>query len=179
MGLDDDYEYVAAAGPVDATSLADAGGMTMPMDMEHPPAGEELTYEELVRAQVQQYIAEAQRYAVETDLTRRLHEWEQRVGPALTTEAARPAFDIRAYGEEMMQRLSSAGGPKAGPKRFEALAGGAPEHEVARLLLATLQLANSGNVEIQRTPDAGLSLKLLKRAAHFDGLDVAIGHIVA
>ena len=46
-------------------------------------------------------------------------------------------------------------------QRFDALVGGAEKYEVCRVFLASLQLANNGNVDIVHTDDASYALQLL------------------
>ena len=46
-------------------------------------------------------------------------------------------------------------------QRFGALVGGAEKYEVCRVFLASLQLANNGNVDIVHTDDASYALQLL------------------
>jgi len=127
-----------------------------------------LTYEDLVRQHIDNYVAEAQRYAVQTDLSRRLQDWEERIKPLLVTESERAEYDIHAYGESVIEKMPDAKG-KQGIRVFEDVANTNDAFEVCRIFLATLQLANNGNIEIKQNGKEGdvcvrsMNLKLLSR----------------
>ena len=128
------------------------------------------TYEDLVRAHIESYVAESKRYVIESDLSARLREWEDKVKPMLEEEATRVAFDIHAYGRTVLTKMPHAISQqksKAKTLTFENAITAANKFEVSRMFLATLQLANNGNVEIiNKTPqgeisDQSIHLKLI------------------
>ncbi|KAM3674299.1 condensin-2 complex subunit H2 isoform 1-T2 [Ammospiza maritima maritima] len=146
-------------------------------DME-PEAPEELEegnldppepgYEELVRRNVELFMASSQKFAQETELSQRIRQWEERVEPLLQEQESRVPFDVRAYGLALTGRCAELG-------RWHSLASlvaGQPPFEVCRYLLASLQLANDAEVELAQEPglEAALDtarLRLLSaRPAH-------------
>lgn len=133
-----------------------------------------LTYEDLVRQHIESYVAEAQRYVIETDLSRRVQEWESKIKPLLDSELQRTPYDIHAYGRTMLGRLPDRGKKKVADSKqpaFEELVGTKQPYEVCRMFLATLQLANQGNVEIIQSSAAeatNMRLKLVTRSAVYD-----------
>ena len=128
------------------------------------------TTKDLVRAHIESYVAESKRYVIESDLSARLREWEEKVKPMLEEEATRIAFDIHSYGRTVLTKMPEAIAKQKGKSKtltFEKAITAANKYEVSRMFLATLQLANNGNVEIvDKTPqgeisDQSIHLKLL------------------
>ncbi|XP_053833049.1 condensin-2 complex subunit H2 [Vidua macroura] len=128
-------------------------------DME-PEAPEELEegaldppepgYEELVRRNVELFMASSQKFAQETELSQRIRQWEERMEPLLQEQETRVAFDVRAYGLQLTTRCAELGQWHS----LASLVAGQPPFEVCRYLLASLQLANDAEVELAQ--DAGL-----------------------
>jgi condensin-2 complex subunit H2 len=111
------------------------------------------TYEQLCQEHVANYLKSAERYATETQLARRVGEWQQRLTPLLEAEERHRAFDIFSYGEEVIDTLAKRDEAKAGQEiELDQLLRGKERFEVCRLFLATLQLANNGNVDIVHKP---------------------------
>ncbi|KAM4902068.1 condensin-2 complex subunit H2 [Sylvia borin] len=140
-------------------------------------------YEELVRRNVELFMASSQKFAQETELSQRIRLWEERMEPLLQEQAgtefclplhvhgyrlalavslpvtrcpqeSRAPFSVRAYGQSLVQRCSE-------PGRWHSLASlvaGQLPFEVCRYLLASLQLANDGEVELAQ--EAGLEAAL-------------------
>eukprot|EP00049_Salpingoeca_infusionum_P009893 m.168305 g.168305 ORF g.168305 m.168305 type:complete len:656 (+) comp14472_c0_seq1:317-2284(+) len=109
------------------------------------------TYEDLVRQHVEKYVAEAQQYVQETELTRRVHAWTERIVPILEEEEKHRPFDIHDYGAEVLASMPKSSKKK--PAVFMDVAHAVEPYEVCRKFLATLQLANNGNVTIVRPCD--------------------------
>ncbi|XP_059703637.1 condensin-2 complex subunit H2 isoform X2 [Haemorhous mexicanus] len=146
-------------------------------DME-PEAPEELEegnldppepgYEELVRRNVELFMASSQKFAQETELSQRIRQWEELVEPLLQEQESRVPFDVRAYGLALTERCAEVGQWHS----LASLVAGQPPFEVCRYLLASLQLANDGEVELAQEPglEAALDtarLRLLStRPAH-------------
>ncbi|KAM9635226.1 condensin-2 complex subunit H2 isoform 2-T2 [Morphnus guianensis] len=107
-----------------------------------------LGYEELVRRNVELFIANSQKYAQETELSQHIRRWEERIGPLLQEQEERAAFDIHGYGEA----LASSCGRLGEWRSFASLVAGEPPFEVCRYMLATLQLANDSVVELAQDP---------------------------
>ncbi|KAL9955343.1 hypothetical protein ACROYT_G036651 [Oculina patagonica] len=123
---------------------ADAPEPIEPMALEEPTEGVVISsYEEMVRKYVEGYLTEAQQYAQETELSRRVRDWEERIVPVLSQEDTHRPFDIHKYGEEILTSFKGKSN-----QDFKELANEKEPFEICRLFLATLQLANNYNVEI-------------------------------
>ncbi|XP_015708917.1 condensin-2 complex subunit H2 isoform X2 [Coturnix japonica] len=107
-----------------------------------------LSYEELVRKNVELFIANSQRYVQETELSQHIRLWEEKMGPALQEQEERTAFDIHSYGDRLAARFGSLGQWQS----FASLVAGLPPFEVCRYMLASLQLANDYTVEVAQAP---------------------------
>lgn len=146
VGSDDDDDDFGGGGVDDEVFPGDADvpETIEPMALDGPAEGVVISsYEEMVRQYVEGYLTEAQQYAQETELSRRVRDWEDRIVPVLAQEDTHRPFDIHMYGEEILQSFKG--------KRnqdFKALAQKKEPFEICRLFLATLQLANNYNVEI-------------------------------
>ncbi|XP_031460916.1 condensin-2 complex subunit H2 isoform X2 [Phasianus colchicus] len=113
-----------------------------------PCDADALSYEELVRKNVELFIANSQRYVQETELSQHIRLWEEKMGPALQEQEERTAFDIHSYGDRLAARFSSLGEWQS----FASLVAGLPPFEVCRYMLASLQLANDYTVEVAQDP---------------------------
>lgn len=140
------------------------------------------TFEELCRAHIRAFAQGAEKYAAETQLSKRVGEWQGRLAPILEEEGERPEFDIHKYGDEILfevkdniehRRLSGKleldGSKPKSPNvvDFSDVAQGCEPYQVGRLFLASLMLANSGNVELSHeegavTSSRGLRIELLE-----------------
>uniref|UniRef100_A0A3P8ZPL0 Condensin-2 complex subunit H2 n=1 Tax=Esox lucius TaxID=8010 RepID=A0A3P8ZPL0_ESOLU len=107
---------------------------------------EGLTYEDLVKKSVEQFLVNAQSYAQETALSKRVKEWEDKIRPELIYQEERPAFDIHDYGDRIVEALSSVGHRRS----FASVVNGMDNFEACKYMLASLQLANDYTVEIDR-----------------------------
>lgn len=135
-GIEDDIDLDhEAIGPQDNHS---------PMNLDLLGESGGVSYEELVRRNVELFIANSQQYAQETALSLRVKDWEDKIGPRLVKEEERAGFAIHDYGDRIVdafdyikQRLS-----------FANIVAGKESFEVCRYMLASLQLANDYTVEI-------------------------------
>ena len=80
-------------------------------------------------------------------------QWQERLAPILAAQEAGPPFDILALGRDVVAAVAAARakdcrvqGVKPAPVPFAQLARGRERSGVCRQFLATLQLANNGNV---------------------------------
>jgi condensin-2 complex subunit H2 len=171
-----------ALPPLDTEALAAAAaeGAAPPSwgDAAPPPLAprDDMSYEDLVRAHVDRYLALAAASEGQTDLAVRVASWKSKIEPALQEQEARPAFDIHACGASVLSALQDAAPAPATPDmpapavRFEALMAEREVFEVARSFAAMLQLVNAGNLDIVAMEgDEGASLpfaiQLLSTAA--------------
>ncbi|KAJ8381512.1 hypothetical protein SKAU_G00022900 [Synaphobranchus kaupii] len=107
---------------------------------------ERMSYEDLVKKNVELFLVNSQKYAQETVLSRRMKDWEEKMGPHLTAQEERLNFDIHDYGNKIMDAFSDV----MERRTFASIVQGKENHEVCRYMLASLQLANDCTVEIHR-----------------------------
>ncbi|XP_076862565.1 condensin-2 complex subunit H2 [Brachyhypopomus gauderio] len=105
-----------------------------------------ISYEDLVKKSVELFLANSQKYAQETALSRRVKEWEDEINPLLLAQEDCVAFDIHDYGDRIVHALSSIGAKRS----FASLVKGMENTEACRYMLASLQLANDYTVEIEK-----------------------------
>ncbi|KAI9920563.1 hypothetical protein PsorP6_015527 [Peronosclerospora sorghi] len=159
---DGDWE----AGP-DVHVPVDVSALT-PAEAETATRGSaSLSYEEICRQHLVSFMSGAEKYVRETDLSKQVTEWQDKLTPLLKQQDARPPFDIHAYGREILGRLKEARRPSSKKRArvdpapdedtsvpFQALVEGKSPCEVSRVFLASLQLANSGNVSLVHAQSA-------------------------
>jgi condensin-2 complex subunit H2 len=112
---------------------------------------------------LQKFVRGAEKYAVSTNLSRRVAAWQDRIRPILDAEEERQAFDMREYGQfvlstmvrEIDNRQCSHNKVDAYHSEktnrmvnFQHVARDCEPFEVCRRFLATLSLANMGNVRV-------------------------------
>ncbi|XP_032122181.1 condensin-2 complex subunit H2 isoform X2 [Sapajus apella] len=106
-------------------------------DLDAVPAS--LSYEELVRRNVELFIASSQKFVQETELSQRIRDWEDTVQPLLQEQEQHVPFDIHTYGDQVVSRF-----PQLNVWcPFAELVAGQPAFEVCRSMLASLQLVSS------------------------------------
>uniref|UniRef100_Q6IBW4-2 Isoform 2 of Condensin-2 complex subunit H2 n=1 Tax=Homo sapiens TaxID=9606 RepID=Q6IBW4-2 len=140
LGAADDFlepeEYMEPEG-ADPREAADLDAVPM-----------SLSYEELVRRNVELFIATSQKFVQETELSQRIRDWEDTVQPLLQEQEQHVPFDIHTYGDQLVSRF-----PQLNEWcPFAELVAGQPAFEVCRSMLASLQLANDYTVEITQQP---------------------------
>jgi condensin-2 complex subunit H2 len=122
------------------------------------------SYETLVKRHVQLQLVVAQKYAQETDLSRRVRDWEETITPLLSKEEEHDPFDIHKCGEKILWQLeqlemkdSDANVPLCRLTRDKM------PYEVCRVLLASLQLANNENIQISNHSMDDATVRLLSK----------------
>lgn len=179
----------------DGDELALQDGWDAPPPIEDmwvpPPCSDEQSYEELCRSHIEAFINAAAAAQVQSDLAVRVSTWQQKIQPLLEEQDARPAFDIHAYGGQLLDRLEHlslerpAKKPSAGawcclldptllvthvccaarqavPLEV-AFSECATSYDVSRMFSSMLQLVNNGNVELDKTDGmCGVSITLLE-----------------
>lgn len=123
------------------------------------------SYEMLCKKHIEGFMKGAERYARETQLSKRVHDWTMRLEPVLRTQELAPSFDIHEYSQRLLvqfDELSRDRAPDQTTRKnnskkgfsndvvvgFAEVVAGQTSGEVCRSFLATLQLANSGNIDI-------------------------------
>lgn len=159
LGVADDFlepeEYVEEASGVMPAEATDLDAEAMP---------ESLRYEELVRRNVELFIATSQKFIQETELSQRIRDWENTIQPQLQEQEQHVAFDIHTYGDQLVSRF-----PQLNEWcPFSELVAGQPAFEVCRSMLASLQLANDYTVEITQQPglEAAVDTMSLRLLTH-------------
>ncbi|KAK0150281.1 Condensin-2 complex subunit H2 [Merluccius polli] len=112
--------------------------------------GEELSYEDLVKKSVEQFLVNSKGYAQETALSRRVKNWEDKIRPGLALQEEQPTFDIHNYSDRIVGALGAVGHQRS----FASLVHGLDNFEACKYMLASLQLANDYTVEVHS--EAGL-----------------------
>ncbi|MCP9257282.1 BMA-KLE-2 [Dirofilaria immitis] len=103
-------------------------------------------------------------------LCKRVQQWEEKIQPLLEEEETRREFNIHQYGAELLEQYERTGQIKNFAELMENVS---TRYDVSRYCLASLMLANTGNIEIdfdygtEPTKDGRrLALKLLKKERH-------------
>ncbi|XP_076153009.1 condensin-2 complex subunit H2 [Alosa pseudoharengus] len=129
---------------------------------------EEISYEDLVKKSMAQFFANTERYVKVTALSQRVQDWEDQIRPHLAAEVERGVFDIRDYGDRIINAFSQV----KEKRTFASIVAGKNNHEVCRYMLASLQLANDYTVEISKDSELEESVDtmaltlLTERRAH-------------
>ncbi|KAF6120566.1 non-SMC condensin II complex subunit H2 [Phyllostomus discolor] len=133
-------------------------------DLEAEAAPASLSYEELVRRNVELFITTSQKFVQETELSQRVRDWETSIQPLLQEQEQHAPFDIHTYGDQVVSRFSQLN--QWCP--FAKLVAGQPAFEVCRAMLASLQLANDHTVEITQQPglEAAVDTMSLRLLTH-------------
>ncbi|KAJ0398012.1 hypothetical protein ATCC90586_004704 [Pythium insidiosum] len=182
---DDDDDDDMDAGGFD-TGYEDAGVEFGDASAAWAPSGDvddgerPLSYEEICRQHLEAFMRGTEQYIRETDLTRQVSDWQDKLAPILKEQDRHPPFDIHRYGKSILENLeietskvaddadaaeTTKRSKKAKSKAavddadrptvpFDALVGGLQQFEVCRMFLASLQLANNGNVHLVHAQEA-------------------------
>lgn len=127
------------------------------------------TFEELCRAHISAFAKGAERYASETQLSRRVGEWQSKLLPIIEEEERRGEFDIHIYGSTVISTIENEiqrKNPKDSHEKmirtvdFATVTRHCPRYEVCRMFLASLSLFNSGNVELSSARSDGRNFEL-------------------
>jgi len=116
----------------------------------------EKQYEDICRDHLDAYMRSADNYLTETNLTKRVADWQRKLDPLLQEQEMRGPFDIYKYGKQIINSLQGQE-TKETPTPvidFSIVVKEQPKFEVCRYFLASLQLANNGNVEVQGLTNA-------------------------
>lgn len=118
--------------------------------------------EELCQAQLDAVLKKHAESEKLTELANRVVSWNKKIEKNLAIQDARPPFDIHAYGERILDKLSSSSmdyddlNSSNAQKPFTCIVAGLEKHEVARIFAALLQLINNGNVSLEKGNEANL-----------------------
>lgn len=116
FGGPEDFEEMDAADGYVVQPGADqpslAHNLSMHNLMEEHESAASSSYEDLVRDHIARYVRQAEQYIQETELSRRVSDWEARITPILQQEEEHEPFDIHAYGANILDRMPSVGKSK-------------------------------------------------------------------
>ncbi|KAL3989358.1 hypothetical protein ACH3XW_27345 [Acanthocheilonema viteae] len=129
---------------------------------------EQMTYQDLLKVHLQKYWSSAEETT--SKLCKRVQQWEEKIQPLLEEEETRREFNIHQYSTELLEQYEGIGQTKTFAELMENIN---TQYDISRYCLASLMLANTGNIEVDfdcetvRTKDGrGLALKLLKKERH-------------
>lgn len=113
-------------------------------------------------------------------ITKRVAAWHSMIQPVLEKAEARSVFSVNEYGTRILDNFKESGEVR----QFSDLVAGQPREEICRYFLSTLMLANTYNLEIQKTTDEELAkdclqMKLLSKVRHHEELDANVGATTA
>jgi len=99
-------------------------------------------YEELCRAHIEKYITDSEQYVQETELSKRVNQWSEKLKPLLTKQEKREKFNIKTYTERLLDSFSDK------EVSFQDLIKVKEPYEVCRQFITLLHLSNSRNIEL-------------------------------
>lgn len=119
------------------------------------------SYEDLVRDHVEAFYSSSRRYFQDSELSRRLQEWEKAVKVRLDEQAGRPQFDIYTYMDKILDSFDAVNETKS----FEEVVGSIEVWEICRVFVAMLQLTNDNNISIEQKNEnlQSITLTLLSK----------------
>jgi hypothetical protein len=132
------------------------------------------SYADMCREHIESFMRGVNQYTNESQLSQRVGEWQTRLAPVLEEQAQRRTFDIREYGHEIMgevgeqmdsAKASNRAATKSSRRKsalldenvipLAAVTAGKPAYDVCRIFLASLQLANEGNLLLHHPENSG------------------------
>ncbi|VDM98938.1 unnamed protein product [Thelazia callipaeda] len=132
-------------------------------------SAENMTYQDMLKVHLNKYWSSAEEAT--SELCKRVQQWEEKIQPLLEEEESRRKFDIHEYGSELLSQYVNIGEKKC---FFELVKDASAQYDISRYYLASLMLANTGNIELNTTlsnEDDGqrdVALKLLKKKRHHE-----------
>mmetsp|Transcript_31690 Transcript_31690/g.74565 ORF Transcript_31690/g.74565 Transcript_31690/m.74565 type:complete len:637 (-) Transcript_31690:323-2233(-) len=168
---DEDY-HNHTAGNSGLVDLEDAFGnrnINQYDGIQHQDSSNGQSFEELCRAHIQAFAKSAEKFALTTKLTERISHWQAHLAPILEEEERKASFDIHRYSDMLLESSIEAArqnkrksmdenekvhkeenlNKNANSVEFRSVAEGCSQSDVCRLFLASLSLANSGNLHIE------------------------------
>ncbi|OQR81462.1 condensin-2 complex subunit H2 [Thraustotheca clavata] len=155
----DDYGFDGGASDSGGEEQVESIALPAPITEYAPPtydqdelfptqqeATDTVSYEELCKQHFEQFLQGSEHYVQQTDLTRKVNEWQRVLTPILRQQEERPSFDIHACGDTMLNGIR-----EQESKPFEAIVHGMNVYQVCRMFSAALHLANTGSVQLDHT----------------------------
>lgn len=126
---------------------------------ESSPRGQ--TFEELCRAHLKEFAKGAEKFAVESQLSKRVSQWQSKIEKILVEEETRPEFDIYTYGTQIMSKARICIDKENSTRKqsdflarnldeinFASITKDKEPYDVCRTFLASLMLCNSENISL-------------------------------
>ena len=141
-------------------SVLESSSMLVSRSQQQQVEDEAMKFEQLCRQHLYKFAKSAQSYITSTTLTRRVDAWTEKLTPILEEEETREEFDIHEYGRRIVvdakrqiQKkkvlpMNDCEDSRGNIVEFKEVTRGCSTFQVGRLFLASLMLANSGNVAI-------------------------------
>lgn len=163
---DDGMGALGADGEAAAAGHDDLSGDTEDVSMQHDEQQQEVVELEAKIAEanqkyestIRQHLLRTQGDAFDSDQRRfpelyaNVRRWQEQLEPVLKDCEARPAFDIRRYGSQVIDHLCELQ-KEGGVIPFKQVADSQPRWEVCRRFLTCLMLTNHGNTDIIAAAD--------------------------
>uniref|UniRef100_A0A0R3RVE6 Condensin-2 complex subunit H2 n=1 Tax=Elaeophora elaphi TaxID=1147741 RepID=A0A0R3RVE6_9BILA len=129
---------------------------------------EQMTYQDLLKRYTCRYWSSAEETT--SKLCKRVQQWEEKVQPLLEEEETRREFNIHQYSTELLDQYEGIGQTRTFAELMQNVR---TRYDISRYCLASLMLANTGNIEVdfgsntESVKDGrDLALKLLKKERH-------------
>jgi condensin-2 complex subunit H2 len=107
------------------------------------------SYEEACRKYLHETSLLWQEHSTSSQLEQRVSDWRSKIEPLLEEEERRLVFDIRVYGNELLDRFEEMSRTTRSEQTVMSILFSATEvFDVSRMFLATLQLVNSYKIDI-------------------------------
>ncbi|KAJ6769419.1 CONDENSIN-2 COMPLEX SUBUNIT H2 [Salix koriyanagi] len=125
-------------------------------DFGHGDQSSQASLEDLCRSHLDALLANIAETEKQTELAARVSSWKQKIEQNLEEQDSHPPFDIHAYGERIVDKLSLEVDSK-NVMAFTDVVKGQEKHDVARTFSALLQLVNNGEVDLESSQANGES----------------------
>jgi condensin-2 complex subunit H2 len=120
------------------------------------------TFEELCREHIKELAKKAEKYAAETQLSKRVGLWQSQIIPVLADEEKRPDFEIHSHGRSIIEQLVQEQKKTDRNKfDFQLLVKDCEPYGVCRSFISALMLCNTENVLLKNSAQGGLVVELL------------------
>ncbi|KAF9677977.1 hypothetical protein SADUNF_Sadunf08G0164100 [Salix dunnii] len=127
-----------------------------PKDFGHGDQSSQASLEDLCRSHLDALLANIAETEKQSELAARVSSWKQKIEQNLEEQGSHPPFDIHAYGERIVDKLSLEVDSK-NVMAFTEVVKGQEKHDVARTFSALLQLVNNGEVDLESSQANGES----------------------
>ncbi|EAY13466.1 hypothetical protein TVAG_206340 [Trichomonas vaginalis G3] len=156
--IEQDLEiYTEAPPPAMEDSEEELPVPPMLLEETHDPIS---NYSEICRTAVLQMIEDGKKQTIASESVKKLSEWEKKISPVLENESKRRKFDITETRKWIVTMVDA----KGGEATLSNLTSGLLTHEVSRVFYSSLMLANTNDINIEKTDNntGDFLIKLLR-----------------